>query len=275
MAAKTSRWKTSKPMSQQNPKFSIITPVHVWNQDRADQLIRAIKSVENQTYQNFELIIINDGSILPVDVPHHPWLRVLNQEHLERIIAYNLGFKETRGDWFVLLDSDDEYDPNYLQECANFIKEFPEYKMFNFGCRFIHKDGEVTARDAFQPKELEVGHEVFGGGNIVNGTFIWHRSVYDLLGAFPPAEIPEGIEVPWYRKGALSMCSPWDFSSYAQAEFPEIQQFFQTKHPDHPAGLPKELGNPWGQDFYLFYKYTRKYHCKPILEKYLYLVHPK
>jgi glycosyltransferase involved in cell wall biosynthesis len=257
------------------PKFSIITPVHVYNKDRGDQLLRAIKSVENQTYKNFEHIIINDGSTMAVDIPHHPWLRTLNQEHLERIIAFNYGFAEARGDWFCVLDSDDEWAPDYLEQCVSFIKEWPEYRMFNFGCKYLHKDGKVTERDAFQPAELEVGHEVFGTGNIVSGTYIWSRDIYADLGGFPPAEITEGIDVPWYRKGSLSMCSPWDFSAYFQWKHPEIQPLFQVVHPDHPAGLPKELGNPWGQDYALFYEYTRKYKSKAILGKFLYLVHPK
>lgn len=255
------------------PSFSIFTPVHVWNEGRAKDLLRAIESLKNQTYRNFEHIIINDGSTLPFDVPHYPWIRVINQEHNERIIAFNNGFSKARRQWFAVLDSDDEWSPNYLERCCQFIKDWPDYKLFNFGCRYIHKDGGEAQRDAFQLPELEIGHEVFGGGNIVSGTYIWHRSVYDDIGGFPPSGAE--IDVPWYRPGPLYMGSPYDFSAYAQNEFPEIQQFFQVKHPDHPKGLPKELGNPWGQDYYLFYKYTRKYHSKPILGEYLYIVHPR
>lgn len=255
------------------PSFSIFTPVHVWNEDRKNWLYRAIESIKKQTYKNYELIIINDGSAIEVDIPHYKWIKVLNQQHNERIIAYNLGFENAKNKWFCCLDSDDEYAPNYLEECVGFIKENPEYKMFNFGCKFIHKDGGEATRDCFQPERCEVGHEIFGGGNVVNGTFIWHRSVYDDLGGFPKSG--SEIDVPWYRPGPLFMGSPYDFSAYAQWEFPEIQQFFQVKHPDHPQGLPKELGNPWGQDFYLFYKYTRKYWSLPMKEKYLYVVHPR
>lgn len=255
------------------PKFSIFTPVHIWNEDRAKWLLRAIESIKNQTYKNYELIIINDGSTLEVDIPHYDWIKLLNQTHQERVVAYNYGFREATGDWFSCLDSDDEYRPTYLQECVNFIHGSPEYKMFNFGCKYIHKDGTEATRDAFCPPEAPVGHAVFGGGNIVNGTFIWHRSIYGDLGGFPDSGVE--VNVPWYRPGSLFMGSPYDFSAWAQATYPEIQEFFMTKHSDHPAGLPKELGNPWGQDYLLFYKYTRKYHCKPMLDKYLYWVHPR
>ena len=45
-------------------------------------------------------------------------------------------------------------------------------------------------------------------------------------------------------------------------------------HVNEPNKIIKELGNPWGNDFYLFYKYTRKYHTLSFKE-YLYIVHLK
>lgn len=268
-------------LDSSKPKFSIFTPVHVHNEDRAKWLIRAIDSVRNQTYKNYELIIINDGSTIEVDIPREPWIRLFNQTHQERVIAYNLGFKEATGDWFCCLDSDDEYSPTYLKECVNFIDQFLQYKMFNFGCKYVHKDGTETTREAFAPKELAVGHEVFGGGNIVNGTFIWHRDVYRDLGGFGPKGT-DGIiknvdcsEINYGGVRDLFLGSPYDFSAWAQIEFPELRQFFMVDHEAEPNKVIKELGNPWGNDAYLYFKYTRKYWSKPIMEKFLYLIHPR
>lgn len=258
-------------------KFSVITPVYlseVEAERRLPLFKRCIESIKNQDYDhsNFEHIIVNDGSTIPCDIPDYPWIRVINQENLQRLTAYNTGFKAARGDVFCVLDSDDEYSSDYLSSVDGFYKSYPEYKLFNFGCKYIHTDGKETLRDPFLPKQEKVGHEVFGGGQIVNGTFVFSRKVYEALGAFP--EGIKTIDVPWYKKTELFWTSPYDFSAYAQCEFPEIQPYFQVEHPDHPAGLPKELGNPYGNDFYLFYKYTRKYHSKPIKE-YLYIVHTK
>jgi glycosyltransferase involved in cell wall biosynthesis len=255
-------------------KVSIITPIYL-SQEESERRIplfkQCLESIANQTYDHTDIehIVVNDGSMVPFDVPDYPWLRVINQPNLQRLTAYNTGFKEARGEVFCVLDSDDAYEANYLESVVKWYEKFPTYKLFNFGCTFRHKDGAVSTRGAFRPKRKKVGHEVFGGGNIVNGTFVFHRSVYDELGAFP--EGIKTIDVPWYKNTELFWTSPYDFSSYAQVEFPEIQPFFQVKHPDHPKGLPKELGNPWGQDFYLFYKYTRKYHSKPF-DDFLYIV---
>lgn len=255
-------------------RFSIITPVYLYDKERAKLFKKCIESVNKQDFSHtdFEHIIVNDGSIYPFHVPNYPHIRVINQANLQRLTAYNTGFKNATGSIFLLLDSDDEIEPNTLSLVDKLYKKYNRYKMFNFGCTFIHKDGGKNTRDPFMPRKRKIGHQVFGGGKIVNGTFVFHRSIYRELGAFP--EGIKTINVPWYKTTELFWTSPYDFSAYAQAEFPEIQKHFQVKHPDHPKGLPKELGNPYGNDFYLFYKYTRKYHSKPIKE-YLLKVHLK
>ena len=237
------------------PKFSSIRPVYIYNEQRMADLDRCMTSVLNQTVHNFEHIIINDGSPIEMVVDDPPHITYLQQDHLERLYAFNKGFEKATGDWICLLDSDDEYMSYYLEVCEKAIEAYPDKKMFNFGSIHISQDYKARVRDSFKPEMLEVGHEIFGGGNIVNGTYIFHKSVLKELGGFP------------------NTASPWDFSVMAQDEFPELKPLFTVDHPDHPEGVPKELGNPWGQDFYLFYKYTRKYHSVPF-DAHIYVVHP-
>jgi len=216
-------------------------------------LRRAVRSVENQTLSNWEHIIVDDGSVIPIS--EDLGTKVLKQPHLERIIAYNKGLREAKGKWICFLDSDDEYVSYYLEAVSAMIKKYPTAKIFNFGSIHLRENYYARTRDAFKPKKEEVGHERFGGGNIVNGTFVFHHSLYDELGAFPET------------------CSPWDFSTMAQEELPELKELFMVNHKDEPKKIVRELGNPWGQDYYLFYKYTRKYHSIPF-DCHLYIVHP-
>lgn len=267
-------------------KISIVTPVYAFNKTKVTELIRAIESIKSQTYNHdfIEHIIVNDGSIESFQTPtYYPWLKIINQENRQRLAAYNNGLQHTTGDIICFLDSDDEYVPTYLSEVNKMFNKYPEYKMFNFGSHFVWEDGHTSQREAFEPKELPVGHEEFGGGNIVNGTFVFHRSIYEDLGGFPPLTI-KNIDCtdvnypasptdtkPYIRD--LHMWSPYDFSAYAQLKFPEIRKFFMVNHEGEPEKIIKELGNPFGNDFYLFYKFTRKYHSKAIKEKFLYTVH--
>ena len=266
-------------MSESTPLFSIVTSVNLWNLDRITWFLRCIESVKNQTFKDFEWLIVDDGSTEPFiweealkDVP----VRVIHKLHEERVIGYERAFKEAKGEWITLLDSDDEYDLDYLNTLVSVIIENPEYKMFNFGALYKHNDGKETKREPFEPKMLEVGHEVFGGGNIPWGTFIFHRNVYEDLGGYPPAEVHnvDCSEINYGGLRDLFMNTPFDFSAYYLLKYPELRKFFMVDFEAEPNKILKELGNPWGQDGILFYQYTRKYHSKPIKE-YLYIIHPK
>lgn len=232
------------------PKFSVITPAYCHSEDRKRALERCIRSVDCQTIgtDRVEHLVIDQTEVdeFRIDRWHQSFVKYYEQAHMERLYALRRAFEEAQGEWICLLDSDDIYLPHYLETVSQVIEGNPGYKLLNFGSLHIHKDGRVVARDAFKPKRLEVGHEIFSGGTIVNGTFVFHRSVWEDLGDFPTT-----TEKLW---------NPWDFSIAAQEEFPELKEFFMVDHEDEPEKIAKELGNPWGQDYYLFYKYTRKYH---------------
>lgn len=261
------------------PKFSIITPVHLWTDKRVQDFLRCIESVRNQTFRDFEWIVVDDGSTLPFLWKNiEDIARVIKQPHLERVCAYNKAFENVTGEWIAFLDSDDELDPEAFTKLDQIIRDNSDYKMFNFGAKYINKDGKESLRGPFILKELPIGHEMFGGGNIVNGTFIFKKEVLDDLGGYPPnivkdvdcSEINYGTEQP----RDLSMSTPYDYSAYMQIKYPELRQFFMVDHEAEPHKIIKELGNPWGQDYGLWYVYTRKYHSKPI-DEYLYIVHSK
>ena len=236
-------------------KFSILTPFYIHSVNREEMLKRAVRSVINQTYPNWEHILVNDGSRLNFIYPQDSRQIPLNQEHKERLFAYNLGLKNVTGDWVCWLDSDDEYVSFYLETVAKMIEFYPESKLFNFGSIHVHKDGNVTLKPVFRPNKLEVGHEIFRSGTIVNGTFVFHRSLYDELGGFPE----------------VTNC--WDLATKIFEEFPETKEMYK-RITDKGEVVYTEVGNPFGQDWAYFYKLTRKYHSQPV-NTYLYLVHSK
>lgn len=208
----------------------------------------AVNSVLTQTFKDFELIIVDDGCDPAVEevIKKDERIKIVRQVNSGRMKARNTGMEAAIGEWICWLDSDDEYSSVYL-ECVNeAINKYDDYKIFNFGAIIIHKDYGTSIRPTFKPKELEKGHEVFRGGSIGTGSFVFHRSVYEDL-------------------GGLIVAGLWDFAEQAKKEFPELREFY-------PKG--RELGNPWGDDYYYFYKITRKYHSKP-LDTALYIQHHK
>ncbi len=104
------------------PFFSVIITTF----NRPKLLCRAIESVLNQEFENFELIIVNDGSIVPYDqvltyIEGNTKIKYFYKENEERSIARNFAFEKASGTWICFLDDDDIYYKNHLYSLYNKI----------------------------------------------------------------------------------------------------------------------------------------------------------
>ncbi|HMZ01739.1 MAG TPA: glycosyltransferase family 2 protein [Burkholderiaceae bacterium] len=108
------------------PLVSIVLPTY----NRADVLGRAVASVLAQTFTNWELIVVDDGS---TDATHG-WLagltdrriRVVRQANGGVSRARNTGLRLARGAYITFLDSDDEWLPHYLALSAGYLEAHPQ-----------------------------------------------------------------------------------------------------------------------------------------------------
>lgn len=102
-------------------KFSVITPTC----NRAYILSNTIKSVLDQTYTDWEMIIVDDGSTDDtkslVDSFNDKRLKYIYQEHNGVSSARNKAFEYMNGEWAVYIDSDNELLPYYLEELSKYI----------------------------------------------------------------------------------------------------------------------------------------------------------
>lgn len=104
--------------------FSVIIPT--WN--RKKELIRALKSVLNQTFHDWELLIVEDGSesqneiITTISNINDKRIHTIAlKEHHNAAYARNRGIDEAKGEWIAFLDSDDYFAPDKLEIVHNFI----------------------------------------------------------------------------------------------------------------------------------------------------------
>ena len=103
--------------------FSIILPTY----NRANLISKAIKSVVYQTYQNWELIVVDDGStdktkeVLGEFVKADSRIIYLQQKNKERSAARNNGIQNANGEFICFLDSDDLYHKTHLKEFKKLI----------------------------------------------------------------------------------------------------------------------------------------------------------
>lgn len=111
-------------------KISVIIPCY----DQARYLPDAVQSIVNQTYTNWECIIINDGSAdNTVETAHqliaqYPdrRIRFIDKPHSGVSDTRNMGIEVATGDWILPLDSDDMFEPSFMQRAVEIIEREPK-----------------------------------------------------------------------------------------------------------------------------------------------------
>ncbi len=122
------------------PLVSIIIPTY----NRYNFLIEAIESIKNQTYKNFEIIIVDDGSIdKTCRLQSDKSVVYLKQNNKGPAAARNSGVNIAKGEWLAFLDSDDLWCREKLRLQMDFAKENPEYDIFYTDESWI-KDGKYV-----------------------------------------------------------------------------------------------------------------------------------
>jgi glycosyltransferase involved in cell wall biosynthesis len=127
---------------EKTPFFSVV----ISTKNRSELVIKAIQSVFNQTYSNFELIVVDNAStdttlteLSSINDPRFTYLR--NDIDRERCYARNRGINASKGEYVCFLDSDDEYLSNHLEIIFNYIQKSEQrqalfftnaYETYNF-----------------------------------------------------------------------------------------------------------------------------------------------
>jgi glycosyltransferase involved in cell wall biosynthesis len=107
------------------PLFSVVIPTY----NRATCVQRAIDSVLRQTFEDYELIVVDDGSIdntSEVVRGYGERIVYVSQRNRGVSAARNAGISRSVGEWVAFLDSDDEWLPGYLSKQAELVTKYPE-----------------------------------------------------------------------------------------------------------------------------------------------------
>ena len=134
-------------------KISVIIPTY----NRRHTLERAIDSVLSQTFKPFEIIIVDDGSEDGTRIwvqEAYPSIKYIYQSNNGVSSARNKGIRSSRGSWIALLDSDDEWMPEKLEDQVIFINENP-------GSLFCHTN-EIWIRNGVRVNQMKK-HKKYGG----------------------------------------------------------------------------------------------------------------
>ncbi|MCX6792942.1 MAG: glycosyltransferase family A protein [Candidatus Falkowbacteria bacterium] len=125
--------------------ISIIIPVH----NQADKIGACLKSILTQTYKEWELIVVNDGSTDNIEKVLDKWsnnffgknFQFFSKENEGSQITRNYGFTKSSGEYVIFCDADIIMEPYMLEKMIDTLKANPEasfaYSSFNYGTKLF------------------------------------------------------------------------------------------------------------------------------------------
>lgn len=199
------------------PKISIIIPAY----NASNYLAQAIDSALAQTYQNIEIVVVNDGSpdngaTREVALSYGDKIRYFEKENGGSSSAINRGIQEMTGDWFSWLSHDDLYHPEKLQRQVEFLASlqlseeevlqhvfFTSYELIDANVRIIKQADKKADRKMFETIEALSSNEYLiaqPAKHIFHGcSCLIHRTVFENIGAFDESfRLVNDVEF-WFR----------------------------------------------------------------------------
>ena len=193
-------------------KFSVIIPLY----NKAPYIRKALESVLAQTYTDYEVIVVDDGStddsariaeeyireakgerlkvkgaensIAENDASRLSPLafRLLKQQNAGVSAARNNGVAQASGDYIAFLDADDWWEPTYLERMAQLIADYPEAGLY--ACNYVYyKPGKTHVALNIPTGYINYPKAYYESGAmpVTSITAIMPRAVFDEMGGFP------------------------------------------------------------------------------------------
>jgi len=166
-------------VTQNAPKVTVIIPTY----NRVGVLYYALNSVLNQTFQDFEVFVVDDASTdatpeFMESIKDNRIHYIRFTENRKAAAARNAGMERASGEYIAFLDSDDEWWPTKLERQVALLDSLPEEWGCSYGGAYVNKVGGLTRNRVFNPtksgylvKDLLMGKLV-----IWTPTFMFRRS---------------------------------------------------------------------------------------------------
>lgn len=179
--------KAQEEKKRERPFFSVIIPTY----NRAKYVRRAIQSVLNQTFTDYEIIVVDDGSTdrtKQVVASFGNQVRYIYQKNRGPSHARNTGIRAARGEYIAFLDSDDRFLPDKLMKNKMFLEQRPD-------CRFLYSwyydiRGKRKKLDRSGGQMADINqfryHLYKRSFTVRTSTVVIHRSCFERAGLFNP-----------------------------------------------------------------------------------------
>lgn len=165
------------------PAVSVVMPTY----NQAEYLPQALDSVLNQTWQNRELIVVNDGSTdgtprILGTYDRHPGVTIIHQENRGLPDALNVGFRRARGRYLTWTSSDNIMLPEMLTVLVDALERHPQIGFVYADWEVIDEQGEIMG----QVRTLDFDRHLLMRVNYINACFLYRHACQDRVGLYNP-----------------------------------------------------------------------------------------
>lgn len=153
-------------------------------------LAQAVDSILNQTFRDFEFIIIDDGStdktaeILAAYVTHDSRIRVITHENKGRATSLNIGIAAARSNYIARMDADDVAFPERLARQLEFLEAQPQVGILGGAVELIKRNGEAIQRMQPPTSDSEIRMATLHGNPMCHPTITARRQLVIAVGGY-------------------------------------------------------------------------------------------
>jgi glycosyltransferase involved in cell wall biosynthesis len=206
------------------PFFSVIIPTY----NREKFLKIAVRSVLEQSFNDYELIVVDDGSsdgtkemLQLAQAKLHGKIKYFYQKNKGPAAARNQGLKEAKGEFICFLDSDDRFRHDKLKITREYIEKYPQYKIFHTE-EIWYRKGELLPQKIYHKKPSGfVFENAVRLCSVSISTAAIKKTIFDEAGLFDET---------------MPACEDYDFWLRVTHKYPVflIPQYLTIKEGGHP-----------------------------------------
>lgn len=197
------------------PFFSVIIPLY--NKERF--VFNTLKSVLNQTFTDYEIIVVNDGStdhsISVIEQINDKRIKLFHQKNQGVSVARNKGIELAQADYICFLDADDFWYPHFLQSFYELIQKYRSYAVFSAAFEVETKWKTFVPLYSIDASEKDLVVDFFDASKkecvLWTSCVVLHKQVFKQVGTFDPTiRIAQDTDL-WIRIGLeFPVVFSWD-----------------------------------------------------------------
>lgn len=247
------------------PKVSVLMGAY----NRAHFLDRAVEGLQKQSFEDWEMVITDDGSVDPTPEVAGAWPlkdpRIVYLRHDQNVgisVNYNRGFARTRGEYIAMLDDDDLWcDQDKLRKQVDFLDRNRDYTGCGGGLIVVWPDGRERYRYLKPESDAEIRKHMLFSNPMANSTTLFRRQAGEQVGWYDATMRYSGDRDFWLKIGLIGKLFnfPEYFSYYTMGDNNtsilhmrphlkaslEIMKRYRSDYPGYPLALAINTAQYW------------------------------